>query len=126
MQCIHQQFLIVLYRSSVLKITPNTKAASPQSPSATAEPSEYLAPVPCGDYEFMNMNNLGTCRVVPPSEIRRTSSDTSNTLTRITKKHSKYSHSCTSWFSSSMLRYEESVGLPDNSQVIIQGIDEFL
>ena len=113
-------------RSSVLKITSNTKATSPQSPSETGEPSEYLAPVPLGDYEFMNIKNIGTSRVVPPSEIRRTNSDAQVTVTKLTKKHSKYSQSCSSWFSSSMLRYEEAIHLPDNSYVIIQGIDEFL
>ena len=110
----------------MLKITPNTKATPPQSPSETAEPSEYLDPVKLGDYEFMNMKDLGRSRVVPPSEIRRTNSDADVTITKIAKKHSKYSHSCSSWFSSSMLRYEEAVRLPDNSHVIIQGTDEFL
>lgn len=118
----------------MLKITPNTKAKSSQSPSEVEEPSEYLAPVPLGDYEFMDMKNLGRRRVVPPSEIRRTppfeirrtNSDGQRTVTKITKKHSKYSQSCSSWFSSSMLRYEEAIRLPDNSHVIIQGPDEFL
>ena len=110
-------------RSSVLKITPNTKSAAS---SETVEPSEYLDPVPIGDYEFMNIKNLGNSRLVPPSEIRRTNSDVQATITKISKKHSKYSQSCSSWFSSSMLRYEEAIHLPDDSHVIIQGIDEFL
>ena len=111
------------HRSSVLKITPNTKDTSP---SEIVEPSDYLAPVSLGDYEFMNMKDIGSSRVVPPSEIKRTSSDAQVTVTKITKKHSKYSQSCSSWFSSSMLRYEEAIHLPDNSHVIIQGTDEFL
>ena len=75
----------------------------------------------------MNMKDLGTSRVVPPSEIRRRNSDTpSPTLAKVTKKHSKYSQSCSSWFSSSLLRYEDAIRLPDNSHVIIQGPDEFL
>ena len=110
----------------MLKITPNVKAVSPPSPSETVEPSEYLAPVPIGDYEFMNIKDIGNFRVVPPSEIRRTSSDADATLTRVTKRHSKYSQSCSSWFSPSLLRYEEAIRLPDNSHVIIQGTDEFL
>ena len=110
----------------MLKISANTKAGSPQSPSTVGEPSEYLDPIPCGDYEFMNMKNLGNSRVVPPAEIRRRNSDTPPTIAKITKKHSKYSQSCSSWFSSSLLRYEDAVHLPDNSHVIIQGPDEFL
>ena len=123
--------LLTHCRSSVLKISANTKAGSPQSPSVVEEPSEYLAPIPCGDYEFMDMKNLGNSRVVPPSEIRRNSdtpqrthSDT--TLAKVTKKHSKYSQSGSSWFSSSLLRYEDAIRLPDSSHVIIQGPDEFL
>ena len=110
----------------MLKITPNTKSTSPPSPSETVEPSEYLAPVPLGDYEFMNIKDLGGSRLVPPSEIRRTNSDAQMTITKLAKKHSKYSQSCSAWFSSSMLRYEEAIRLPDNSYVIIQGTDEFL
>ena len=119
----------------MLKISPNTKVASLQSPSEQEEPSEYLSPIPCGDYEFMNMKDLGSSRVVPPSEVRRRNSDTQTTLEKnvaqITleksvKKHSKFSQSSSSWFSSSLLRYEEAIRLPDNSHVIIQGPNEFL
>jgi len=77
----------------------------------------------------MNHSDLGNSRVVPPSEIRRTSSEiiaTEPTLNEITKSHSKYSQSSSIWFGSSLLRYEEAVHLPDNSQVIIQGADEIL
>lgn len=105
------------------------KSALPQLPSEVTEPSEYLAPISHGAYEFMNHNDLGKTRVVPPSEIRRTSSEiivAESTLTRIAKIHNKHSHSFSTWFSNSLLRYEEAVHLPDNSRVIIQRANEFL
>ncbi|XP_065887290.1 uncharacterized protein [Dysidea avara] len=116
-------------QSSVLKITSNNTTASDEVVSPTdRQPSDYIEPLSQFDYEYMDPIELGTSRVVPPAELKRTSTDpdAKPIVTKVTRNHNKFSKSSSSWFDCSLLRYEDAIRLADNSRIIIQGPDEFL
>jgi len=115
------------FRSSVLKITPNDTTISNGVESPTEPmPSDYIEPLSQLDYEYMDPIEVGTSRVIPPAELKRTTSDLTTKHTRVIRNHNKFSKSYSSWFDHSLLRYEDAIRLADNSRIIIQGPDEFL
>ena len=113
------------FRSSVLKITSNSASNSTELESPTEQPSDYIEPLSQKDYEYMDPIELGTSRVIPPTELKRASSD-SDTKCKGVRNHNKFSKSYSSWFDCSLLRYEDAIRLADNTRIIIQGRDEFL